>query len=101
MHAHHVITAGLLVGSLAVIAPACVGAESSDTEAGGANMTPSSEDTGEAGQGLGYCGCSTRSDQCWLVGGTCVVDFNNCVKTPVRGCGLLLGSPCDGECVRP
>ncbi len=102
MHTHRVITTGLLLGSLAVIVPACVGAvESSDTGAGGANMTPGEEDTAEAVQGLGYCGCSTLSDYCWLtVGGTCVFNFNNCTKTAVRGCGIGLLSPCNGECVR-
>jgi len=85
MHAHHVITAGLLLGSLAILAPACVADESSDTGGSGANMTPASEDTAEAAQGLGYCGCSIQSDDCWLaVGGTCVFNFNNCTKT-VRG----------------
>jgi hypothetical protein len=104
MHARHGIVTAPLALVTAVLVASCVGRVDSTTPddgAGGANMTPASEPVGEVAEGLGFCGCATASDYCWLtVGGTCIANFNNCTKTPVRGCGLGLLSPCNGECVR-
>jgi hypothetical protein len=104
MHTRHLASTTLLLGSFAILAPACIGTVDSPTDegAGGANMTPAEpEPIGEARAAIGFCGCSTKSDYCWLtVGGVCTENFNNCIKTVKNGCGLGMVSPCNGECVR-
>jgi hypothetical protein len=104
MHTHHGIVAALLALVTAVFVASCIGRVDSTTPddgADGANRTPASEPVGEVAEGVGFCGCATTSDYCWLtVGGTCIENFNKCTKTALRGCGLGLLSPCNGECVR-
>lgn len=95
---------GLLFAGLAILGSACIGtAESALGEAAEpmVNMTPNEEPVGEAAQEIGFCGCSTESDWCYLWGGgKCVANFNKCIKV-AHGCGVVGTSPCNGECVRP
>lgn len=101
MHARHLIAALSLLASLAVIAPSCAAPVDPDDGAGGANMSPMPEPIGEAQDALQVCECSVDSDWCpWTVGGKCVVGFNDCTKTPLRGCGSGGFYACTGWCVR-
>ena len=104
MHTRYLAAAALLLGSIAVLAPSCAApVESPDDGAGGALMSPMpAEPIGEAQDALQICECSVDSDWCpWTVGGRCVIGFNSCTKTPLRGCGLGGLYACTGWCVRP
>ena len=102
MHAH--LAAAALLGVCAALTPACFGtvdSTSPEADEPDVNMTPAQEPIGEAAQNLSICECSIKSDFCpWTVGGKCVVGFNSCTKTPLRGCGFLGAYACVGWCVR-